>query len=273
MAIQYAISNIALPAFSHRQAFNELREIGYTGIEVAPSRIWHDTWRELKPRDIENYRRTIEAADLSVVGLHSLVFDHPELQLFGDPASVKMTLDFMTHLSSVCRDLGGRTLIWGGGRKRGAVPQETAFLRAVEFMQTLCDSTSGHGTVFCFEPLGPSDSDFINSLFDAIEINYAVNRDNIKIQADAKALVENDEVRRNIFEAIADQIVHFHANEPGLDVIGRSGTVDHGAIGDLLRAIHYNGYVSAEQRMLSNSGYIIDAKESFNKLSEYYHDD
>ena len=268
--MKYAISNIALPAFDHLNDLPRLAEMGYTGIEVAPSRVWRDTWHGLVGKDVSSYRHTIENAGLSVVGLHSLVFDHPELRLFGDADSHAETLEFMVHLSGVCRDLGGQTLIWGGGRRRGEVPADTAFARAVEFTQALCDRTASHGTIFCFEPLGPNDSDFVNGVSEAIRIVDAVNRDNLQIQIDAKALVENSEVEQAVVDATADRLVHVHANEPGLDVLGRSSAVDHARIGAMLANAGYTGYVSAEQRMLSETGYMADARESYNTLNLHY---
>jgi len=269
--MKYAISNIALPAYAHLDDLPRLAEAGYRGIEIAPSRIWHDTWHGLKQADVTAYRNAIETAGLNVVGLHSLVFDHPELQLFGDTESVAATFEFMVHLSGLCRDLGGRTLIWGGGRKRGAISPDDAFARAVDFMATLCARTHDHGTIFCFEPLGPSDSDFVNGVGDARAIVDAIDRRNLRLQIDAKALVENDEAESQTFADAADMLVHFHANEPGLDVLGRTGRIDHAALGAMLANIGYTGYVSAEQRMLSEIDYMNDARESFDQLSRHYH--
>ncbi|MBO6518898.1 MAG: sugar phosphate isomerase/epimerase [Rhodospirillales bacterium] len=266
-----AVSNIALPAYAHLDALPALSAIGYTGLEVAPSRVWQDTWHGLTNAQVKSYRHACETAGLRVVGLHSLVFDHPELQLFGEPASVTETANFMEHLSGVCRDLGGRTLVWGGGRKRGAIPADEATTRAIDFMIDLCERTRDHGTVFCFEPLGPSGSDFVNGVLEAKAIVDAVARDNLKIQIDAKALVENDEVLPEIFEAVKNELVHVHANEPGLAVVGSSGEVDHASIGRMLADIGYNGSVSAEQRMFSEEAYMDDVRQSFNELSRHYH--
>ena len=104
--------------------------MGFTGLEVAPSRQWQDTWRGLSASAVKTYRCEIEAAGLCCVGLHSLFYDHPHLGLFRDPDSRKKSLDFLVHLSGVCRDLGGRTLIWGGGRNRGDVPLADAVTTA-----------------------------------------------------------------------------------------------------------------------------------------------
>ena len=266
----YAISNIALPAYDHLDDLPVIAETGYTGLEVAPSRVWQNTWQGLTSAQVAEYRTTVESTGLEIVGLHSLVFDHPELQLFGDADSVAATRDFMVHLSAVCRDLGGRTLIWGGGRKRGTVPADDAFIRAVSFMTDVCMKTADHGTIFCFEPLGPKDSDFVNGLGEARAIVEAVGQPNLQLQIDAKALVENNEVEQSIFDDASEMLVHVHANEPGLNVLGRSGEIDHVAIGTMLANIGYQGYVSAEQRMLSETAYMDDARESFDILSRHY---
>ena len=186
-----AVSNIALSAYDHAAELGRLTDLGLSGVEVAPSRVWRDTWHGLTPALVAAYRRDVEAAGLGVVGLHSLFYDHPELGLFRDAETRARSLDFLVHLSAVCRDLGGRTLIWGGGRRLGDVGQAPARAEAQAFMAELCRRIEGHGTVFCFEPLGPDETDFINSAFDALAIVAAVDHPALRMQLDAKALVAN----------------------------------------------------------------------------------
>ena len=243
-----AVSNIALSAHDHAAELGCLLEFGLAGVEVAPSRVWRDTWHGLKPAMVRAYRRDVEDAGLSVVGLHSLFYDHPELGLFRDAETRARSLDFLVHLSAVCRDLGGRTLIWGGGRRRGDVPEAAALIEAQAFMADLCRRVEGHGTCFCFEPLGPDETDFINSAFDALAIVKAVGHPGLRMQLDAKALFANDEATNEPFKAAAPHLVHFHANEPGLAVFGSRGG-GHAALGGMLRKIAYKGFVSIEQKM------------------------
>ncbi|CCQ75495.1 sugar phosphate isomerase/epimerase [Magnetospira sp. QH-2] len=265
-----SVSNIGLPALDHGNQLVRLAEMGVAGLEVAPSRVWSDTWRGLTSAQIEAYRRQVEGAGLSVVGLHSLIFDHPDLGLFKGPELRRQTLDFFTHLSAVCRDLGGKTLIWGGGRRRGDMPQDDAFDEAVAFMGELCVRIESHGTQFCFEPLGPKDSDFVNSVRDSMRIVETLDHPALKVQLDAKALVENGEVDEETFVLAAPHLVHFHANEPGLGVLGEGGAVPHDRIGALLKDIDYAGWVSIEQRMLSETDPLGDLARSVTHLKECY---
>ena len=244
--------------------------MGIEAVEVAPSRVWRDTWRGLTANDVAEYRRTIEKAGLSVVGLHSLFFDHPDLGLFKNAEARAESLDFLEHLSGVCRDLGGRILIWGGGRRRGDIPAEEAYSEAVEFMGELTQRIEGHGTCFCFEPLGPKDTDFINSALESLRIVEAVDHPALAVQLDAKALAENGEIEAGVFSAVAARLVHFHANEPGLTVVGSTGQVDHAALGALLREIGYDGYVSIEQRQLNENQPLDDVEQSAAALRRFY---
>jgi sugar phosphate isomerase/epimerase len=268
--MKHAVSNIALTAFDHRHELMELRELGITGVEIAPSRIWHNTWTELKASDVTAYRNDIEIAGLEVVGLHSLFFDHPELGLFKGPETDAQSMLFLEHLSAVCRDLGGKTLIYGGGRKRGDMPLVQAYAQAYAFFSELCTRIENHGTCFCFEPLGPNDTDFINSALESLAIVKDISHPALRVQLDAKALYENNEAVSVIFQAVSDELVHFHANEPGLNTLGHSGVIDHQFLGQMLRDINYDEYISIEQRMLNDDNPLADIKVSIAVLKENY---
>lgn len=270
--MKIATSNIALTALNHGDELASLPALGIEAVEIAPSRVWHDTWKGLGGAEVTAYRNQIEGAGLSVVGLHSLFFDHPELGLFKDQDTRAQTMEYMVHLSALCRDLGGRTLIYGGGRMRGDIPAAEARAKAISFMGELCQRIEDHGTIYCFEPLGPAGTDFINSALEALDIVEAVNHPAFAVQLDAKALFENDEMDFRVFEAVESRLVHFHANEPGLGVIGTSGKVDHAALGQYLRRTGYQGYVSIEQRQIDPDDALGPLGDSARAVKEFYHD-
>ncbi len=270
LILKHSISNIALSPFDHADDFGPLADIGLAGLEVAPSRVWRDTWKGLAGSAVDGYRQAVEDAGLRVVGLHSLFFDHPELGLFKDQAARATSMDFLEHLSGVCRDLGGLTLIYGGGRKRGDLPANEARIEAIDFFGELSNRIEDHGTCFCFEPLGPADSDFINSAMESLDIVNEVASPTLAVQLDAKALVENGEAEAETFRAVAVKLVHFHANEPGLEMLGSSGTVDHAALGGMLKDIGYQDFVSIEQRMIDADDPLAAVRVSAKILQECY---
>ncbi|MBI5162514.1 MAG: sugar phosphate isomerase/epimerase [Magnetospirillum sp.] len=245
-----AVSNIGLPAFDHHALLPRVAAMGATGLEVAPSRVWAETWDGLAAAAVTAYRQAVEAAGLTVVGLHSLFFDHPELGLFKGAETFARTVAFTKHLSALCRDLGGTTLIYGGGRRRGDMPAAQAQAECEAYLSAVLPSCEAHGTVLCFEPLGPKDTDFLNTAAECLALMRRWNHPALGFQIDAKALVDNHEDNPVVFEAARGRIDHVHANDPGLVAVGSTGAVDHAALGGYLRATGYRGWVSVEQRML-----------------------
>jgi len=268
--MKLSVSNIGLSAYDHVDELAQLAPLGFSGLEVAPSRVWHDTWHGLTAQQVTNYRQQIETAELNVVGLHSLFFDHPELGLFKTGEARQQTLDFLVHLSAVCRDLGGYTLVYGGGRRRDELDVNTTTTRAHSFMETLLPRIESHGTCLCFEPLGPKDTDFLNTALETLAMVNSFNHPSFKVQLDAKALVENSEASLEIFQTVQDKLVHFHANEPGLAVIGSSGTIDHAGFGTYLKQIDYQGYISLEQRMFNEQNPLNDIQTSVSRIKKDY---
>jgi sugar phosphate isomerase/epimerase len=268
--VKYAISNIALPQYQHCNELSELASLGFEGLEVAPSRVWSDTWKGLVAADIQRYRSDVEAAGLEVVGLHSLLFDQPDLALCDSTEKRGRLMEFFVHLSGMCRDLGGRTIIWGGGRRREAMPADEALTVAVEFFGALADRIEGHGTVYCLEPLASADTDFVHSVRECQAIAHAVNRPGLKVQIDVKAMASNNELDADTISALAADLVHVHANEPGFEVLGSSGTVDHHLAGECLRGIGYDGYVSIEQKMVDPDDVFGPIRQSLAILRKAY---
>lgn len=270
--MKLSLSNIALTAYDHESELSALPALAITGLEVAPSRVWHDTWTGLTPAMVAKYRREVEGAGLEVVGLHSLFWDHRDLGLFRDADTRSRTLDFLAHLSAVCRDLGGRTLIYGSGwaRNRNGLPMADAMAETESFFGELSKRMEGHGTCICFEPVGPQESDFVNSVFDSIAIAEKLDHPAIRVQIDAKALVANDEDVLEPFLRAKPYLVHYHANEPDLGVLSDSGAVDHAKLGGFLRRVDYTGYVSIEQRMVNEADPLDAVRESARVLRDNY---
>ena len=267
---RFAVSNIALTAYDHADELRAVADLGFQGLEVAPSRIWRDTWTGLSDQQVSGYRRDVEAAGLTVGGLHSLLFDQPDLGLFEESDARARTLDFLVHLSKVCRDLGGRSLIYGGGRRRNGVPADEAQTIALDFMNEYVTRTASHGTCLCFEPLAPKDTDFVNSAYESLELVRAIDHPAFRVQMDAKALVDNDEVNETVFDDCAQALVHFHANEPGFNILGDSGNVDHAFFGTQLDRIGYEGFVSIEQRMVDETDPLGPVSKSYDVLRAAY---
>lgn len=248
--MKLACSNIGLPSFAHEELFPALRDMGFEGIEVAPSKVWQDV-SAVPPAMVERYRRAAEDCGLKIAGLHSLFFDQPGMNVFGPAEGRKDMLVFLTHLSRICRDLGGRTLVFGSpsARRRGSLPMEEADDIFADFLSQLAHAIAGHGTALVMEALGPSESDYMHTVAHARSLLLRVRRPEIQVHLDAKALHEADEMNLAALRHPSLGIAHVHVNEPGLGELTRQGGVPHHTFGALLKQMHYDGFATLEQRM------------------------
>lgn len=270
--MKLAVSNIGLRPHDHLDDLAAVTEMGFEGLEVALSRVFPGDWNYPNPTEVEAYRRDVEAAGLTIVGLHSLFWERPDYTLFGDADTIARTADFLVRLSAVCRDLGGKTLIYGSrtARTKGPRSTEEADAQAADFFSNLCRRVEDHGTCFCIEPLETEVADYVHSVLDSLTVVKAVGHPALRVQIDAKAMALAGEVRPETFEAVRDSLVHVHANEPGFDILGTSGLVDHAQIGACLKDIGYDGYVSIEQRMIDEADPLAGIRRSAKILKECY---
>lgn len=241
--MKLAASNLALPAFDHVHLLPKLHDLGIEGLEIAPSHTWHDT----TPATIAAYGKAVEAAGLKVVGLHGLLPDQSELGMFQDADTSARTLDHLVHLSAVCRDLGGKTLIWGP-RWRNDLPDRVAWQQCRAFLEALLPRIEAHGTVLCFAPLGSSGGDFCATAKDCYLMVNALDHAAFGLHLGATALMESGEMGHATFAVVRGRLELFHADEPGLAALGSSGRVDHTDLRRHLAAISYFDWVSIVQR-------------------------
>ena len=269
--MKLAISNIAFPSYDHRYELRHLRKIGFDGLEVAPSKVWEDTWG-VTPSQVKSYRRQIEKAGLKVVGLHSLFFDQPGLGLFRGVEVRKKTIKFLVHLSKICSDLGGRSLVFGSpkARQRKDLSVFAADVETISFFSELSEAIETHETFFVIEALSRNETDYIHSALHALEITKKVDRKELQCHLDAKAIVDSGEMNIDVFQKIGTMLSHFHANDPQLGILGESNKVDHALLGKLLKAIDYKGYVTAEQRLLNPNDPIKPIRKSYSVLKRCY---
>tara|TARA_B100001250_G_C19697836_1_gene743402 strand:- start:173 stop:985 length:813 start_codon:yes stop_codon:yes gene_type:complete len=269
--MKLSFSNIALDSFDHINDLYTLNDIGFQGLEVAPSKVWVNV-KNVSFQDVQKYKKEVKSSGLEIIGLHSLFWDQPDLGLFIDKYTRKNTLDFLVHLSKICSDLGGYFLVFGSpqARRRNGLTVKDADLITIDFFSELSVEVENHGTCFVIEALGEDESDYINSLEHAMRITEQVSRKEFQSHVDAKAVFNAKESNYSVFKRIKKTLKHCHVNDPGLGILGETGYVNHELFSSLLKKIEYNGYVTAEQRMVDKNDLIGPLKKSISLMKNFY---
>lgn len=246
--MRYAICNETFVDWPLERACAAAAEAGYAGLELAPF--------TLGPRPVElpaaervRIADTIRAAGLECVGLHWLLARTEGLHVTSpDAAARKAAVAHLGALAALCRDLGGRVLVFGSPQQRslvaGTTPRE-AIDRLRGVFTELVPALEATGTVVALEPLAPSETDVLNTAAGTRDVIAAIGSPHVRLHLDVKAMSSEAEPIPAIIRASAADLEHFHANDANLRGPG-FGAVDFGPIFSTLAEVDYRGWVSVE---------------------------
>ncbi len=246
--MKFAICNETFQDWPFERAFGFARECGYTGIEIAPFTM------ALDARDISAARRRevceqADAAGLEVIGLHWLLAKTQGYYLTSPDAAVRQrTKDYVCELARLCRDLGGRIMVFGSPLQRNLLPgvsHDQAMQFAAEVFQAAMPVFEDLDVTLAVEPLGPADGNFLLTAAAGRRLCEMVGSPHCRLHLDVKAMSSEGRAVADIIRENAELMVHFHANDPNKLGPGM-GDVDFHPIFETLGQIDYQGWVSVE---------------------------
>jgi sugar phosphate isomerase/epimerase len=191
----------------------------------------------------------IQNHGLEITGFHALLYTRPDLQFFESRASLARTVDYLKRLIKLCAEMGGKVLVFGSPKNRVRAGRDYAecMAWAVEGFAETAKEAGQCGIMFCIEPLAPSETEFIQSSDEGMQLVSLVDHPSFGLHLDAKAMIGSRENIKEVLGKYGRHVRHFHAGDPGLAPPGSTG-VDHAEFGRALREAGYEGYVSIEMR-------------------------
>ncbi|ULL19030.1 sugar phosphate isomerase/epimerase [Paenibacillus sp. H1-7] len=251
--MKYSISNIAWNSVEDEAIINLLPSYGFTGVEIAPTKI-NEKPLEITKDDAREYKKYWLSKNIEVVAMQSLLYGRPDLTIFGDKKTRKETLEYLIKIIELGVQIGVKAFVFGSPKNRlvGNTPKDTINEIALSFFGKLGEVANSHGAVFCIEP-NPRDygCDYIINTNEAIELVKNVNQRGFGLHLDAAAMTLNSEDIPLVLESAIDYTNHFHISEPYLEPIGSSGKVNHSSIAAVLKKLNYSKYISIEMKQQS----------------------
>ncbi len=225
------------------------KRLGYEGIEIAPFTLSQYA-TDITSQQRTETRRIIADAGLETVGIHWLFVGPDGLHMTTlDDAVWRKTRDYLLALVELCHDLNGKVLVIGSPRQRSLLPGQTregAWQRAIDLFTAALEPTADAGVTLCLEPLGPVETDFINSVEEGLQMVRQINHPNFKVHLDVKAMsAEPRPVAETIRSTPLEQIGHVHVNDPNLLGPGM-GEVEFEPILAALKEIGWDSWLSVE---------------------------
>jgi sugar phosphate isomerase/epimerase len=158
------------------------------------------------------------------------------------------TARYFCDLVDFCSDLGGSTIVVGSPKQRNVmdgVDPAQAWAWATETFRDAVKKAEDKAITICFEPLAPSETNFINTASEAIRFVRQLNSAAFKIILDVKAMSSEAKPIPQIIRESWPHFAYFHANDKNLKGPG-FGDVDFHPIAAALKEVGYNGVVSVE---------------------------
>lgn len=251
--MEYAICNETFGDQPFDEAWALAREVGYTGIEIAPFTLAPGA-ETIDVSDVSAAQRAEVkklAADveLEVVGLHWLLAKTEGFYLTSpDDAVRRTTAEYFKTLAQLCADLGGKVMVLGSPQQRNLLPgvsHEQAEQYAAEVLRAAMPACANLGVTIAIEPLGPGEGDFLLTAESGIRLAKLVDSPHCQLHLDVKAMSSEQKPIADIIRESRDWTVHFHANDPNLLGPGM-GEIDFAPIFAALDETGYDGWVSVE---------------------------
>ncbi len=246
--MRFAICNETFGDWPLEKAFDFAAQCGYGGVEIAPftlSTYVTDITAEQRAR----VRQAAKAAGLEGGGLHWLLAKTEGFHVTSpDPAVRAKTAGYLAELARCCADLGGRVLVFGSPAQRNLPPgvakaQGTDF--AAEVFERLLPTLEANDLVLALEPLGPEETNFMNTAAEAVELVGRLASPHVRLHLDCKAMSTEMVPMVELIGQHGALLAHFHANDPNRRGPG-FGKLDFVPILRALQQIDYRGWVSVE---------------------------
>ncbi len=242
MGIKLSISNIAWASDNDEAVYDYMKKSGFSGLEIAPTRILPDNPYEKLKEAKEFSRKLSENYGLTVCSLQSIWHGRSE-RIFGKTEERTVLLKYTKKVIDFAEAIGAKNLVFGCPKNRNTDKPEDRII-AVEFFKELGDYAVEHGTVLALEanPIIYG-TNFINRTQEAIELIREVDSKGFRLNLDFGTMIYYEENIAVVVSGV-ELINHVHISEPNLKLIEHR--YEHKVLMELLRNAGYKRYVSIE---------------------------
>ena len=246
--MQFGICNEIFKDWKLEEAMRFARGAGYDAIEIAPFTLANYV-TEIPAVARREIREAAARVGIAISGIHWVLVQAEGMYVNHPDSFVReRTSRYFRDLVDFCADIGGRTIVIGSPKQRnvmdGVAPAQ-AWAWATNTFREAVGHAGERDVTLCFEPLAPSETNFINTAEEAIRFVRQHGSPHFKIILDVKAMCSEAKPIPQIIRESWPHFAYFHANDQNLKGPG-FGAVDFQPIAAALREVGYDGTVSVE---------------------------
>jgi D-psicose/D-tagatose/L-ribulose 3-epimerase len=249
--MKIAICNELFEGWNIAQVFDYAAQLGFDGVELAPFTLG-ETASDISAAQRKQIREAAAHAGVEIAGLHWLLVKPAGLYINHPDAGIRQkTQTYLKELIDLCADLGGRVLVHGSPQQRniknGWDPGET-WRHARETFEACAEAAEACDVFYCLEALTTADTNFINTIDEALLMVNEIDQPNFQIMLDCRSIYA---AAGSALPAVLEtalktgKLRHVHVNDPN----GRGPGFGSLQFAPLLKILHdadYAGYISVE---------------------------
>ena len=240
--MKLAISNIAWQTQNDQTVYHWMRQNGYTGLEIAPTRVFPEAPYDKLKQAQQWSKKLWDSYGFVIPSMQSIWYGRQE-KLFGSPEERVVLLEYTKKAIQFASIIGCRNLVFGCPRNRQR-PVGASEEIVLSFFHSLGEYALQYGTIIGLEANPPMyQTNYINDTASALELIKKVDSKGFLLNLDVGTMIASAE-SISLLEGQVSFINHVHISEPGLKPIMLRKL--HLQLAEFLRQGGYRGYVSIE---------------------------
>lgn len=240
--MKLSISNIGWGSESDMVIYDAMKQMGYSGLEIAPTRIFSEipyehnkeasVWAEQIQRD----------HGFSISSMQSIWYGRKE-KLFGTDQEREILSAYTMKAVDFAEAIKCGNLVFGSPSNRKLAENDDP-KQAIPFFKKLGNYAKEKETVIAIEanPL-IYHTNYINDTASALDLIDAVGSDGFRLNLDTGAMIANGE-SIDVLRDRVHLVNHVHVSEPHLQCIQNRSL--HRELASMLKESGYSGFVSIE---------------------------
>lgn len=262
--MKLSISNLAWNPCENIKIYEKMREFGFIGLEIAPTKIFgSEPYNKLA--EAENFKNNLNKEyGLSISSMQSVWYGISG-NIFVEDDKIRL-IDYTKKSILFAKKIDCKNIVFGSPKNR-IIVGEGYEKKAISFFKEIAEFGYMNGVVISIEP-NPKiyGTNFVNTTFEAFDLVKKVNNKNFKVNLDFGTIIENNEDIKKILSNI-DLVNHIHISEPYLKKIEIREM--HSVFFKMLKETNYDKYVSIEMNVQEN---VNDVLEVMKYISEVNND-
>lgn len=261
--MKLSISNIAWLKEDDETVYEWMRELGYTGLEIAPTRIFPETPYE-KNTQASIWKNELKLKyGFNVSSIQSIYYQRPE-QIFASNEEFWFLLNYTAKAVDFATSVDAKNIVFGCAKNRNLLRDEDYDL-GLFFFRQIADYAYSKNTAIGLEAISKSyNTNYITDTKSAIDLITTIDSRGLMLNLDTGTMLYNNESIK-ILDNHIDLISHIHISEPGLQPLQKREFYNE--LHSYLKTNGYNKYVSLEMVKPNN---ISELHQSMEYMAEIF---